>query len=133
MADCASTGGILLLYRKGGSPRDHNLLALLYHSNKEGGCKLNKLSEILAQGSITISGIHHTIKRFQQNARDDETLGRYDFREAYIGISDGLPKEVAEMILLHEIIHGILDTTGIEVSEEIVSTLASGLYATLKG
>lgn len=94
---------------------------------------MNKLSEILAQGSITISGIHHTIKRFQQNARDDETLGRYDFREAYIGISDGLPKEVAEMILLHEIIHGILDTTGIEVSEEIVSTLASGLYATLKG
>ena len=59
-------------------------------------------------------------------------VGRSDSTKQLIGIEDGQPLESEQDALLHEVMHMLEDWMGIEISEDAVTKMATGLIAVLK-
>lgn len=88
---------------------------------------------------IRIGGVEYDIK-FVDNLRKGIELlyGEISYEDSEIRISnsDGKSHEFQCITLMHEILHGIADHANLDIekadTEQVVDTLAKGLYAVLQ-
>ena len=81
---------------------------------------------------ITICGIPHVIEELPVVNEEGEgvTQGQIIYSEAKIQIKDSLPYEVKQEVLVHEVVHGILQHIGeaeLCADERFVQALANGI------
>ena len=87
--------------------------------------------------SIRIGGVEYAVQHVD-NLRDGTVLeyGHIDYDNSVIALSstDGAECQRKCITLLHEILHGVINHMGMEVEneEEVVTTLAKGLYQVLQ-
>lgn len=87
--------------------------------------------------SVRIGGVEYEV-RYEPNVRVDSSLcyGKIDYSESTISLSttDGTGHQMRCITLLHEILHGIRNHSGvtIENEEEVVDMFAKGLYQVLQ-
>lgn len=82
---------------------------------------------------VTICGIDYTIERVPVIDEGVEGIvqGQIHYSQGKILIKDGLPKQIEEEVLIHEIVHGILNHIGeseLAENETFVQGLANGIY-----
>lgn len=87
--------------------------------------------------SVRIGGVEYAVQNDYPSLNDGENLlyGQIDYRESVIRISNLCEGHQLQCItLLHEILHGIRNHTGIEVQneEDVVDMFARGLYQVLQ-
>ena len=88
-------------------------------------------------GSIRIGGVEYTIE-YVPNLRNGDTLCygyiNYDDSKIFLSATDGLGHQHRCVTLLHEILHGIREHSGlvIENEEAVVEVLSKGLYQVLQ-
>lgn len=88
---------------------------------------------------IRIGGIEYQITEVE-NLRDGTQLlyGQIDYGDAEIRLSktDGENHQFRCVTLIHEILHGIADHANLDIkkatTEQVIDTLAKGLYAVLQ-
>lgn len=68
----------------------------------------------------------------EDNQFSNSSMGRSNTRTGEILISSKMPPDIREETILHEVIHILSDTLGIDLSENQVLALSSGLYATFQ-
>jgi predicted metal-dependent peptidase len=83
--------------------------------------------------TVKICGIPHEIEEMPVVNEEGEgiTQGQIIYSEAKIQIKESLPQEVKDEVLIHEIVHGILQHIGevdLCADERFVQALASGIY-----
>lgn len=87
--------------------------------------------------SVRIGGVEYAVK-YEPNVRVDSSLcyGKIDYCESeiYLSTTDGTGHQMRCITLLHEILHGIRNHSGIviENEEEVVDMFAKGLYQLLQ-
>jgi Zn-dependent peptidase ImmA (M78 family) len=59
----------------------------------------------------------------------DACYGKIDYVSSIIYLNSANTPSQSKSTLLHEVIHGVEDMYGVELSEEQVTTVANGLYA----
>ena len=77
---------------------------------------------------INIMGHEFKVKYENPRPWACNAMGRMDELTNTICVNSELPQSQQEATLIHEIVHVIFSTNGIDVSEEVVTVLASGLY-----
>lgn len=87
--------------------------------------------------SVRIGGIEYTVLDNQPSLNDGENLlyGEINYRESVIRLSDLCGGHQRKCItLLHEILHGIRESSGLKIEEEeaVVEMFARGLYQVLQ-
>jgi hypothetical protein len=82
-----------------------------------------------SHGTIVISGHKYQCREVDELVSDDGTKldGWYKVTDNAILIRTGLQNPYRQSVLLHEIVHGILEHAGIEQREQIASAVAYGL------
>ena len=78
-------------------------------------------------GFIDILGVTYEIVQVDASSLPDGYRGLCDSSHAKITLSNDLPSSVRRQILLHEITHAISDSLGMELTEEQVSSIGTGL------
>ena len=84
---------------------------------------------------ITILGIEYEIERVPCISKDEFLLGQIDYIRQKILIDGSISEEKAQVVLLHEIIHGILEALGMNdenQNETMIQGLAAALYVCFK-
>lgn len=87
---------------------------------------------------VRIGGIDYTIKHVPRLVSDDGDLcnGLFDSNRSVIELNseNELSQGRIEQVLIHEILHGIVFTTGLNLEDEeiTVNVLAKGLYQVIK-
>ena len=90
---------------------------------------------------VKIGGINYQIKLADEpiiieEKGETEHGGLIDYSNATITLHKHVSPEYLELVLLHEILHGIWEHMGINETndelEDIISKLANGLYGVLK-
>ena len=89
--------------------------------------------------SVRIGGVEDRIE-YVENLRSQSELryGEIDFNNSVIRLSttDGAEHQMRCIILIHEILHGITNHANLDFQkadeEQIIDTLAKGLYAVLQ-
>lgn len=59
-------------------------------------------------------------------------VGDISDNDCTINILKNLPKQVKDVTILHEVLHGILFQAGIKHNEQIIEALSHGVYAFLR-
>lgn len=89
----------------------------------------NKQMEKSAAKTITITGIPYKIEEVEMIKTSDK-IGQIDYLEQVIRIEKTLTDEKKKQVLLHEIIHGILEELGfgeLNDNENLVQSIAASL------
>ena len=84
---------------------------------------------------VKIMATDYKIEEVEQIDKDRRILGEIDYINQTIKLKKGLPNELKKEILLHEILHGILEKLGFDAlnnDEQKVQSIASTLYLVLK-
>lgn len=84
---------------------------------------------------VKIMATDYKIEEVEQIDKDRRILGEIDYINQTIKLEKGLPNELKKEILLHEILHGILEKLGFDAlnnDEQKVQSIASTLYLVLK-
>lgn len=84
---------------------------------------------------LNIGGIEYKIKIVKDNSdgmHEAQYRGKVRFSEDEVDILESYSNESKFRTLLHEIIHILDDNYKLELNEEIIARLASGLYQVLK-
>lgn len=76
---------------------------------------------------LTICGIPFEVAE-QDKFDDDCTMGLCDISQSKLFISSGMPQATKDATLVHEWIHAVLQHSGIDHEEVLVSVLANELY-----
>lgn len=75
--------------------------------------------------NITIGDIPYEIKLAENlHSGSDELLGEIDHYKANITLDENLPGAMLPVVLWHEVLHGVCNQTGLELSEEAITALA---------
>ena len=85
--------------------------------------------------TVSILGLEYKIHEVSQISKSELTLGQIDYVKQEILIDASLSKEKKEIVLLHEIIHGILEELffiDISDNENAVQGLAVALHHIIK-
>lgn len=82
--------------------------------------------------SVDISGLNYKVEVTKSGCKDDNYMGRTYEKECLIMVCSDMPKDQMEVTFLHEVIHAVGFAFALELSENQVTALASGLYSTLK-
>lgn len=82
--------------------------------------------------TVTICGIPHVIEELPvvDEVSEGVTQGQIIYSEAKIQIKDSLPYEIKQEVLVHEMIHGILQHIGeaeLAANERFVQSLTNGI------
>jgi hypothetical protein len=86
--------------------------------------------------AVNILGLTYAIESSLCISKDEYLLGRIDFIEQRIQIDAGLSDEKRRVVLLHEIIHGILEANGFaeeNQNEHLIQSLATALVQVFAG
>ena len=83
---------------------------------------------------ISILGISYQIHEVESVSKTESLMGQIDFIKQCIFIDKSLSKERKEEVLLHEIIHGIAEATGLDEKwdEQEIKVFSRTLYCLLK-
>lgn len=84
---------------------------------------------------IKILGTVYKIEELEQINKFEMILGEIDYISQVIKIDKSLNEDLKKEVLIHEILHGILDKLGydeINEDEQKVQSIASTLYSVLK-
>jgi len=90
----------------------------------------------MVPSTVNILGIPYKVERVPYIDRRDYIVGQISHESQKIRILDSLSEEMAELTLLHEIIHGILmqlRRNEEHDDEPLVQGLALGIHQYLKG
>lgn len=89
-----------------------------------------------APKSIKIGSITYQVKvmpaRDLWAASGVDLLGQSKFIEAELQVREGMPDDRSAQVLLHEAIHAIEETGGLDLDEKTVSAIGSGVFALLR-
>lgn len=79
---------------------------------------------------VNILGITYKVEQVEQVSRYDQLFGQIDFMDQTIRIDNHASEEKKQETLLHEILHGIAEATGLGevLKESVVQTLSRSLY-----
>ena len=80
---------------------------------------------------IDVCGVSFNLREVESNSRGDGSMGRCDIKMAEISISKDMPDEIKDQTLVHEWLHGVLETNGLPEqsgNEVLVCVLAAELY-----
>lgn len=78
--------------------------------------------------SVSILGQKVRVRPLQEQF-DDNIMGYCNIKKQLICVDSKLANSTWESVLLHESIHYISDTLGLDLTEEEVSGIGSGLYS----
>jgi len=84
---------------------------------------------------IIINGITYKIlikKPVKCNLSEEQFRGSADYKDATITISNAYQQESKERTLIHEILHILDDDYKIDLSEDHIRRIATGIYTVLK-
>lgn len=84
---------------------------------------------------VKIMATEYKVIEVEQIDKNKRVLGEIDYLEQSIKIERDLPVELKKEVLLHEVLHGILEKLGfddINNDEQKVQSIASTLYLVLK-
>lgn len=81
---------------------------------------------------IKIHGQNITIIENNPGGWSENGMGRWLGKNGEILINSGMPDDIKDSVLLHEIIHALADMNALNLSETQVSVLANGLFETLR-
>jgi hypothetical protein len=86
------------------------------------------------QQTVDILGIEYRIDEVDSVSKTEPLLGHIDFLKQVIQIDRSLSTEKKEETLLHEILHGIAEATGLDdvLSEQVVQILSRILFDLFK-
>ena len=82
-------------------------------------------------GSITVLGKLFKIYE-KQFTDEDAAVGWTDYEKSSISIQSGVNADVRESILIHEVLHIISDCMGMDLTENQILQLESGLSGIIK-
>jgi hypothetical protein len=88
--------------------------------------------ELLGKKEIYIFGMRHDVATYQDKSVNDTSMGTSDSKRGIIKLCEGMPADIAEQTLLHEIIHLIDLNLGTELTEKQVLGITSGIYSVIK-
>lgn len=74
----------------------------------------------------------YKIEKVQNNEFSDLTIGRVNTKTGIIYIDESLNQDIKDETLLHEVLHVIDDNLKLNLSEEQIIRLSTGLYCILK-
>lgn len=81
---------------------------------------------------IDILGIEYEVTEHEAIDANDDLLGQIDYTAQTISIKKGMPEEKKRAVLLHEIVHGISEASGLSLDEKTVQILSRILYSVFK-
>ncbi len=84
---------------------------------------------------VKIMATEYKIEEVEQIDKNKRILGEIDYLEQIIKVEKGLPIELKKEVIVHEILHGILEKLGFDDlndDEQKVQSIASTLYLVLK-
>ena len=84
---------------------------------------------------IKIGGKKFKVKFIKGLVSDDSGIklnGYINYQKSTIDIEKNLDKQAQEIVILHEIIHGVLDHAGQEHDEVCVDIISRGIYQVLR-
>jgi len=81
---------------------------------------------------LSILGMKHEVTYFKSHDGNDGAMGRSHIKHGIINICDEMPDDIQEQTILHEVVHIISDHLELEMKENQVGGLATGLYAFIK-
>jgi hypothetical protein len=79
---------------------------------------------------IEILGVPVTVERSDMSYTSN--MGLWVETESRIRLDSTLKKELHDQTLLHEIIHAVESSLGLEMSEQTVTSLAAGMYQVMR-
>ena len=79
--------------------------------------------------SVRILGKTYSLHWVEKQQFKYEDCGHCDYEKQEIAVVMGYHKEQERDTLLHEILHGIEHEMGLDLAEEEIRSLATGLYA----
>jgi hypothetical protein len=88
--------------------------------------------DLLGKTQISILGMVHEISTYKEHSKEDPSMGTSDCKMGTVKLCEGMPPDIAEQTLLHEIIHLIDRNLAIGLKENQVISLAAGLYSVIK-
>ena len=80
---------------------------------------------------IDVCGVPFNLREVESNGRGDGSMGRCDIKMAEITINKDMPEDVKDQTLVHEWLHGVLETNGLPEqsgNETLVCVLSAELY-----
>ena len=80
---------------------------------------------------IDVCGVPFNLREVESNGRGDGSMGRSDIKMAEITLNKEMPAAVKDQTLIHEWLHGVLETNGLPEqsgNETLVCVLAAELY-----
>lgn len=85
------------------------------------------------KGSVKIGGMRYRVQRvkgpIQVNEDGSQIIGRIDNIDNTIKLTSGMAPDRMKVTLIHELIHGVLDSAGISNHDEaLIDALAAGLH-----
>lgn len=84
---------------------------------------------------VKIMATEYTVLEVEQIDKGKRILGEIDYIEQVIKLEKGLNEDLKKEVLIHEILHGILEKLGFDDlnnDEQKVQSIASTLYQVLK-
>ncbi len=84
---------------------------------------------------IKILGLNYDVEEVNHIPETTDTIGLFLSQEQKILIKKGIPKELKEQVLMHEIMHAIFWSIGeyeMAENEKLIQSLSSVLYQLLK-
>lgn len=84
---------------------------------------------------VKIMATKYSIEEVEQIDKYQRLLGQIEYAEEKIKIDKNISEEMKKEVLIHEILHGILEKLGYEElnsDEQKVQSIASTLYLVLK-
>jgi hypothetical protein len=82
----------------------------------------------LRPASLKILGKKWSVDYVKDSPLEKDELGICDLEKQAIHVKDGLPGEQERSTLLHETIHAISDSLGLNLNEKQVQGLETGLF-----
>jgi len=84
------------------------------------------------RNKIDIVGKTHKVKWAEPNPGTD-TLGTYNYALQTITLEKGMPEDLAQSTMLHEILEGLDAILKLHLPHPTLDRLEAGLYSVLKG
>ena len=88
--------------------------------------------DLLGKKQIYIFGMMHSVDTYQDKSIMDTSMGTSDSKRGIIKLCEGMPPDIAEQTLLHEIIHIIDVNLGTGLNENQVLGITTGIYSVIK-
>lgn len=83
---------------------------------------------------VKICGINFDVKEVESGSLENDLLGKINFNKSLITIAADMADDLKVMMLIHEILHGIIGLSGVNIGDEesIIRGVSAGIYPVVK-